>query len=106
MYWTTLLGRQKRAAEHLSSTLSLCSRFLINIPDEDKDDAMRVCGHLELAHWFYLDFLRQDNMSLPACNLKEFMNTSMCTVCVSPAILSVSLQCSTIAHQSYRTTMI
>ena len=51
MYWTTLLGRQKRAAEHLSSTLSLYSRFLINIPDEDKDDAMRVCGQVSPKQW-------------------------------------------------------
>lgn len=66
----------KRVLYVVTSVLSCCSRFLINIPDEDKDDAMRLCAHIELAHWFYLDFLRQDQPTLPACSLKEFMATS------------------------------
>ena len=60
----------------LSRDITCCSRFLINIPDEDKDDTMRLCTHIELAHWFYLDFLRQEHPFLPACSLKEFMATS------------------------------
>ena len=37
---------------------------------------MKVCDHLENAHWFYLDFLRPDDPSLPAGNFEEFLATS------------------------------
>ena len=61
----------------LSLPPSLPSRFLINIPDEDKDDPVKLCSHIELAHWFYLDLQRPEDPSLPACSLKEFMATSI-----------------------------
>uniref|UniRef100_A0A5S6R4G4 mRNA-decapping enzyme 2 n=1 Tax=Trichuris muris TaxID=70415 RepID=A0A5S6R4G4_TRIMR len=49
----------------------LCSRFLINIPDEEKVDPVRVCFQIEQAHWFYVDYLcRGEN----ACSLREFMS--------------------------------
>ncbi|XP_077989029.1 m7GpppN-mRNA hydrolase-like [Glandiceps talaboti] len=50
----------------------LCSRFLINIPGEEKADLVRVCFQIELAHWFYLDFYRQENPALPACGIRDF----------------------------------
>ncbi|XP_032220585.1 m7GpppN-mRNA hydrolase [Nematostella vectensis] len=50
----------------------LCSRFLINIPDEERKDVVRLCFQVETAHWFYLDFYRQERPELPACGLKEF----------------------------------
>lgn len=53
----------------------LASRFLINIPDEDKDDPVKLCSHVELAYWFYLDLQRPEDPSLPACSMKEFMAT-------------------------------
>ncbi|KAJ8260815.1 hypothetical protein COCON_G00165380 [Conger conger] len=34
----------------------LCSRFILHIPSEERDNAIRVCFQIELAHWFYLDF--------------------------------------------------
>ncbi|KAI1905169.1 hypothetical protein AGOR_G00013370 [Albula goreensis] len=37
----------------------LCSRFILHIPSEERDNAIRVCFQIELAHWFYLDF-RED----------------------------------------------
>lgn len=61
------------------SLLFSFSRFVINIPDEDKDDVMMLCSWIEPAHWFYLDFLRPDDPSLPACSLKEFMASSECS---------------------------
>lgn len=30
-------------------------RFLYNIPENEKSDYIRVCFHLEQAHWFYID---------------------------------------------------
>ncbi|XP_031574113.1 m7GpppN-mRNA hydrolase-like [Actinia tenebrosa] len=50
----------------------LCSRFLINIPDEERKDVVRLCFQIELAHWFYIDFHRQENPDLPGCGIKEF----------------------------------
>ncbi len=52
------------------------SRFIINLPEEEKIDIMKVCDHLETAYWFYLDFLRPDDHTLPACNFEEFLTTS------------------------------
>lgn len=51
----------------------LCSRFLINLPEDEKKDPIKLSSHLELAHWFYLDLLRPEDHSLPACNFKEFI---------------------------------
>lgn len=51
----------------------LCSRFLINIPDNEKNDMVRICFQIELAHWYYIDFCRQDDPDLPACGMKAFI---------------------------------
>nr|XP_002130621.1 m7GpppN-mRNA hydrolase [Ciona intestinalis] len=50
----------------------LCSRFLLNIPSQEKEDMIRLCFQIELAHWFYLDFFRAENNRLPDCRMKEF----------------------------------
>ncbi|XP_006814142.1 m7GpppN-mRNA hydrolase-like [Saccoglossus kowalevskii] len=50
----------------------LCSRFLINIPGEERADLVRVCFQIELAHWFYLDFYCIENPELPTCGIREF----------------------------------
>ncbi|ESP00663.1 hypothetical protein LOTGIDRAFT_112447 [Lottia gigantea] len=34
----------------------LCSRFIINVPEQEREDSIRVFFQIELAHWFYLDF--------------------------------------------------
>lgn len=52
----------------------LCSRFLINIPENEKNDMVRICFQIELAHWYYIDFCRQDNTELPVCGMKAFMS--------------------------------
>ncbi len=51
------------------------SRFLINLSSEEKRDSIKLCSYIELAHWYYLDLMRPEDPSLPACNLKEFMRT-------------------------------
>ncbi|CAG7828675.1 unnamed protein product, partial [Allacma fusca] len=33
----------------------LISRFVMNIPEEERQDATRVCFQVELAHWFFVD---------------------------------------------------
>ncbi|XP_038069154.1 m7GpppN-mRNA hydrolase-like [Patiria miniata] len=51
---------------------SLCSRFLINIPAEERNNMIRVFFQIELAHWFYIDFYRAEKHFLPSCGIKEF----------------------------------
>ncbi|KAL1398991.1 hypothetical protein pipiens_008541 [Culex pipiens pipiens] len=34
----------------------LGSRFIINVPVEERNNLIRICFQIELAHWFYLDF--------------------------------------------------
>ena len=53
------------------------SRFLLNIPREDQDDPMKLCTHIELAYWFYLDLVRPEDSTLPGCSMKEFMAASI-----------------------------
>ncbi|XP_046624883.1 m7GpppN-mRNA hydrolase [Neodiprion virginianus] len=51
----------------------LRSRFIINVPEEEKKDLVRICFQIELAHWFYLDFFcTEENPKLKQCNMKEF----------------------------------
>ncbi|XP_014675388.1 PREDICTED: m7GpppN-mRNA hydrolase-like, partial [Priapulus caudatus] len=50
----------------------LCSRFIINIPEEERQDLIRVCFQVELAHWFYIDFYCPDNANLRSVGMKEF----------------------------------
>lgn len=50
-----------------------CSRFIINVPDVAKQNLVRICFQIELAHWFYLDFYcTQENPKLKSCGIKEF----------------------------------
>ncbi|KAF9437096.1 mRNA-decapping enzyme subunit 2 [Entomortierella beljakovae] len=50
----------------------LSSRFIINVPDEELASVERICFQIEQAHWFYEDFIREQNLSLPSFNLKNF----------------------------------
>lgn len=38
----------------------LCSRFIITVPEEDRNDLIRIFFQIEIAHWFYLDFYCHD----------------------------------------------
>ncbi|XP_072038580.1 m7GpppN-mRNA hydrolase-like [Amphiura filiformis] len=51
---------------------SLCSRFLLNLPPQERNDNIRVMFQIELAHWFYIDFYRVEMPGLPGCGIKEF----------------------------------
>lgn len=50
----------------------LSCRFLINIPEEEGLTAERIGFQIEEAHWFYEDFIREQNPTLPALSLKAF----------------------------------
>lgn len=52
---------------------SVFSRFIINVPEEERKDLIRICFQIELAHWFYLDFYcTVENPKLKPCSMKEF----------------------------------
>lgn len=50
----------------------LRSRFIINVPEEERKDVIRICFQVELAHWFYLDFYCPENQFLKPCGMREF----------------------------------
>ncbi|KAJ1937782.1 mRNA-decapping enzyme subunit 2, partial [Linderina macrospora] len=50
----------------------LASRFIINVPQEELQQVERICFQIEQAHWFYDDFVREKNPSLPSMSLKTF----------------------------------
>ncbi|XP_034944451.1 m7GpppN-mRNA hydrolase [Chelonus insularis] len=51
----------------------LSSRFIINVPEEERKDLVRICFQIELAHWFYLDFYCANEVSkLRSCTMDEF----------------------------------
>ncbi|TAQ87410.1 hypothetical protein B7494_g4248 [Chlorociboria aeruginascens] len=50
----------------------LCVRFIINLPQDDLSTVPRICFHIEEAQWFYEDFIRPQNPSLPSLNLRDF----------------------------------
>ncbi|CAH2049586.1 unnamed protein product, partial [Iphiclides podalirius] len=51
----------------------LCSRFIINLPPEDRGNLVRICFQIELAHWFYLDYYCTDESNrLNPCGIREF----------------------------------
>ncbi|CBY33635.1 unnamed protein product [Oikopleura dioica] len=50
----------------------LCARFLLNIPDSERLDMIRLMFQIELAHWFYIDFYRVEDKNLPEMRLPQF----------------------------------
>lgn len=51
----------------------LASRFIINVPVEERTDFIRICFQIELAHWFYLDFYcSAEDEKLVPCGIKQF----------------------------------
>lgn len=39
------------------------SRFIINVPEEERSDLIRIFFQIEIAHWFYLDFYCESSFS-------------------------------------------
>ncbi|KIW11966.1 hypothetical protein PV08_09240 [Exophiala spinifera] len=50
----------------------LCVRFIINLPPEELQSVERICFQVEEAQWFYEDFIRPLNPSLPSLTLRAF----------------------------------
>ncbi|NWX74748.1 DCP2 hydrolase, partial [Alca torda] len=58
------------------------SRFILHIPSEERDNAIRVCFQIELAHWFYLDFYMQNTPGLPQCGIRDFAKADILFITV------------------------
>ncbi|KIV93992.1 hypothetical protein PV10_05158 [Exophiala mesophila] len=50
----------------------LCVRFIINLPPEELTSVERICFQVEEAQWFYEDFIRPLDPSLPSLTLRTF----------------------------------
>ncbi|KAK0646126.1 hypothetical protein B0T16DRAFT_412684 [Cercophora newfieldiana] len=50
----------------------LCVRFIINLPKEDLSSVARICFQVEEAQWFYEDFIRPQDPTLPSMSLRSF----------------------------------
>ncbi|TVY50880.1 mRNA decapping complex subunit 2 [Lachnellula cervina] len=50
----------------------LCVRFIINLPEDDLKDIPRICFQVEEAQWYYEDFIRALDPSLPSMSLRNF----------------------------------
>ncbi|KAI1301509.1 m7GpppN-mRNA hydrolase [Halotydeus destructor] len=50
----------------------ISSRFIINVPAEERTDVTRIMFQIELAHWFYLDWLCEERSELPKLSFKPF----------------------------------
>jgi len=50
----------------------LCVRFIINLPSEDLSSVARICFQVEEAQWFYEDFIRPQDPTLPSMSLRSF----------------------------------
>lgn len=60
-----------RVPIHILDELS--SKFLINLPEAEKNDLIRLFFQIELAHWFFLDFYcTQEQNSIFVCGIKQF----------------------------------
>lgn len=50
----------------------LCARFIINLPADDLASVQRICFQVEEAQWYYEDFIRPLDPSLPSLSLRNF----------------------------------
>ncbi|XP_018330776.1 m7GpppN-mRNA hydrolase [Agrilus planipennis] len=67
--------RAEKTTEHsipLDILGDLITRFIIHVPPESKQNLIRICFQIELAHWFYLDFYVSNDAKLKSCTINEF----------------------------------
>ncbi|KNZ73441.1 mRNA decapping complex subunit 2 [Termitomyces sp. J132] len=61
-----------KLATHEEVLDDLSSRFILNLPDDELSSLERICFQVEQAHWFYEDFIREENPKFPSLPLKKF----------------------------------
>ncbi|KAH6934997.1 hypothetical protein HPB50_002937 [Hyalomma asiaticum] len=50
----------------------LCSRLIVNTPEEEREDPIRLCSQVELAYWFYLGCCCLDTPLYYQPSMREF----------------------------------
>ncbi|KAB0341449.1 hypothetical protein FD755_013309 [Muntiacus reevesi] len=66
------------------------TRFILHIPSEERDNAIRVCFQIELAHWFYLDFYMQNTPGLPQCGIRDFAKADILFITIMTVFHSLA----------------
>ena len=56
----------------------LAARFLMNLPEEERYDDMRLAFQLEQAHWFYSDYYASDAEQYDDCPRMQFRPFCRC----------------------------
>ncbi|KAH8835247.1 Dcp2, box A domain-containing protein [Flagelloscypha sp. PMI_526] len=64
-----------RNASHSEIFEDIESRFIVNLPPDEIVAPERISFQIEQAHWFYEDFVREENPHLKSYSLKEFTAT-------------------------------
>lgn len=54
--------------------VDLIIRFVMNCPEEEFESLDRLFFQIEEAHWFYEDYYRENDKSLPSLSFKEFVD--------------------------------
>uniref|UniRef100_A0A803XM83 mRNA decapping protein 2 Box A domain-containing protein n=1 Tax=Meleagris gallopavo TaxID=9103 RepID=A0A803XM83_MELGA len=80
------------ATTHLYIPGTIFFRFILHIPSEERDNAIRVCFQIELAHWFYLDFYMQNTPGLPQCGIRDFAKADILFIVVIVFCLTAKMQ--------------
>lgn len=52
--------------------LFVCSRFVLNVPEEDQQSFERILFLVESAYWYYEDNAVENDPTLKSLSLKEF----------------------------------
>lgn len=55
----------------------MCSRFILNAPEEELQSFERILFLVEQAHWFYEDNTMEQNASLKSLTLRDFTSLSI-----------------------------
>jgi len=66
------LNRQLTYSHALTGLDDICVRFIINLPREELESVERIIFQIEEGHWYYEDFIRPLDPTLPSINLKQF----------------------------------
>jgi len=65
--------QKKKTNEKLQDIFEdLMSRFIINVPENELRSTERICFQIEQAHWYYEDFIWEEDQTLPHFSLKKF----------------------------------
>lgn len=69
---TVKKGNQQKQNKLTKEILDdLSCRFIINVPEEERQNLIRICFQIELAHWFYIDFYC-DEHNLKPYSINQF----------------------------------